>query len=112
MKKIMQFRFVKNGHKLNSPSSLTRDDLTSGTLLYNYGPVSQLGIQAPSGLRFYLNDGGYPIAMGETGIYELDFENIGRIYNLRIDRADLADDSTKLSENSYLVIDIVYEGGN
>ena len=40
MKKIMQFRFVENGHKLNSPSNLTRDDLTSGTLLYNYGPVS------------------------------------------------------------------------
>ena len=71
-----------------------------------------MGIQAPTGLRFYLNDGGHPIAMGETGIYELDFENIGRIYNLKIERSDLADDTTKLSENSYLVIDIVYEGGN
>lgn len=107
MKKIMQFRFVENEHSLNSPLTLTRDDLTSGSLLYKYGPVSQLGIQAPTGFKFYLNDGVSPIRIGETGIYELDLEGIGRIYKLKI----TSDELEKLSAGNYLVIDIVYEGG-
>jgi hypothetical protein len=38
-----------------------------------------LGIQGPDGLKFYLNSSSSPIAIGETGIYELDLEGIGRI---------------------------------
>ena len=112
MKKIMQFRFVGNGHESNSPTLLTRDDLTSGTLFQNYGPVSQLGIQGPPGLRFYLNNGGFPITIGETGIYELDFENVGRIFGIRINREDLSDEDGLVSAEHQLIIDIVYDGGS
>ena len=36
------------------------------------GNFSKLGIQAPAGTQFYINDTSSPIMMGRTGIYELD----------------------------------------
>lgn len=36
------------------------------------GNFSKLGIQAPAGTQFYINDTNSPIMIGRTGIYELD----------------------------------------
>lgn len=110
MRRIAQFRFRGNSNKENYPTTLRQDDLAVGNLFRDYGPVSQLGIQAPPGLRFYLNNSAYPIMVGETGIYELDLENVGRITAIRFEREDLNSFYEKLDPADKLLIDIVYEG--
>lgn len=108
MKQIMQFRYRTDNDSYNSPINLTRDKLASGTLFNGFGPVSQLGIQGPPGLRFYLNDSLYSIMLGETGIYELDLGEVGRINSIRFIANDVDD---LITADHTLLVDIVYEGG-
>lgn len=110
MRRITQFRFRGNSNEENYPTTLRQDDLTVGNLFRDYGPVSQFGIQAPPGLRFYLNNSAYPIMVGETGIYELDLENVGRITAIRFERSDLETFYARPDPADKLLIDIVYEG--
>lgn len=105
MKQIMQFRYYMNNNEYNSPSSLTWDKLASGTLFNDYGPVCQLGIQGPPGLRFYLNNGAHSIMIGQTGIYELDMDNTNRITAIKFHR----EDRDLITESNKLIVDIVYE---
>ena len=85
--------------------------LVSGNIFKNYGAVSKLGIQGEPGLKFYLNNSDFPIMIGETGIYELDLENIGRITAIRFDANDLNNIYTEPDNlTRRLLIDIVYEG--
>ena len=104
----MQFRYYGKDHVSNYPQmNLYYEHLLRGTILRNYGKVSKLGIQARPGTTFYLNSSQNPIVVGATGIYELDFENVGRISAIRF-----AADSLKLNEvnNERIFIDIIYEG--
>lgn len=118
MRRIAQFRFrgswLKNNELFisaeNYPTDLQQDMLVTGNIFRDYGPVSQLGIQAPPGLRFYLNDSTHPIMVGETGIYELDLENVGRITTIRFDKSDLETFYNPDYQADKLLIDIVYEG--
>ena len=110
MKQIMQFRFEGVQHKNNYPQfSDNKNKLTKGNIINDYRLVSQLGIQGPPGLRFYLNKGNDPIIIGKTGIYELDLENIGRIFAIRFNAEDLENLVEK--SDSRLLIDIIYDGG-
>ena len=77
----------------------------------DYKLVSEIGIQAPVGTRFYLNGGTYPITIGKTGIYELDLEGIGRINSIRFNREDIQKSFPTGNIVNRLLIDIVYEGG-
>ena len=106
MKYITQFRYKANNSEENYPATLLQDELCYGNIFKKYGPVSQLGIQGPPGLRFYLNNSSHPIMFGNTGIYELDLENIGRVVAIRFIKEDIEE---LLKENK-LLIDIVYEG--
>jgi hypothetical protein len=85
--------------------------LVVGNLFKDYGMVSHLGIQGPSGLKFYLNNSMHPISIGETGIYELNLENIGRITSIRFDKDSLYGLYNSGNQIDRLIIDIVYEGG-
>lgn len=53
---------------------------------YNYlmafAPVMKLGIQAPMGTQFTLNNSDSIITLDQTGIYELDVESYGQITSL------------------------------
>lgn len=110
MKKIMQFRYYGDGDTRNHPSGLTTTDWSTN-LLKDYGVVSHLGIQAEPGTVFYLNFGGSPIYIGETGIYELDLEGIGRIYGIRFDKDILTSIYTSNpSPDHRVIVDIIYEG--
>lgn len=112
MKKIMQFRYRGEGSKNNFPNyKYYEDALINGNIFKDYGFISQLGIQGPVGLRFYLNSNTNPIMIGETGIYELDLENVGRITSIQFDANDLSKFYTKELQSDQLLIDIVYEGG-
>lgn len=120
MKRIAQFRFRGSWinpdtkelfiHQENYPTNLQQDTLVLGNIFRDYGPVSQLGIQAPPGLRFYLNNSQFPIMVGETGIYELNLENVGRISAIRFDKTDLETFYNSEYQSDKLLIDIVYEG--
>lgn len=48
--------------------------------------------------------------VGETGIYELDLENVGRITSIRFDESDLETFYNSNYQADKLLIDIVYEG--
>lgn len=111
MKRIAQFRYRGDNHPENFPQyEYYTDLLSSGNIFQNYGFVSKLGIQGPDGLKFYLNSSSSPIAIGETGIYELDLEGIGRISAIQFDRTDLETFYTDNPLNDKILIDIVYEG--
>lgn len=135
MKRIAQFRFHGSAfgpdgiwyyHNDNYPADLDRDTLVFGNIFQKLGPVSQLGIQAPPGTRFFLNNSAFPIMVGETGIYELNLEGIGRITAISFNKDDL-DELYKLKVNGdsvvkdnkgnpvwdvadKILIDVVYEG--
>ena len=111
MKKIMQFRYYGAGDPKNYPSELTTDDWIFN-ILRNYGAVSHLGIQGEPGTTFYLNYGSDEIAIGETGIYELDLNGIGRITGLRFNKNKLNElYTTTPGDHHRIIVDIVYEGG-
>lgn len=111
MKRIAQFRYRGEGHSENYPNyEFYTDKLTYGNIFQDYGFVSHLGIQGPVGLRFYLNQSSNPIMIGQTGIYELDLENIGRISAIRFDRTDINNYYTDNPRSDKILIDIVYEG--
>lgn len=112
MKKIMQFRFEGFQNSNNYPRfSDYNAVLTAGNIFNDYQPISQLGIQGPVGLKFYLNNGTYPITIGSTGIYELDLENLGRINSIRFDKNDISNFFPNHNTKNRLLIDIIYEGG-
>ncbi len=131
MKRIMQFRYkgtkstVDNGTYTEAAENYPhfanyRDKLIKGNIFQEYGRVSQLGIQGPIGLCFYLNNSNHPIMIGETGIYELDLEGIGYITSIRFENFSEVDehnlDHHFLREREEddkadrLLIDIIYEG--
>ena len=104
-KNIMQFRYYSEKNKQNYPSNLTRGQLGSGSAFSNYYPITQLGIQALPGTKFYLNNGLTPIVIGATGIYELDLEGLSQINHLKFDLPSLGN---IINQNAYLIVDIVY----
>ena len=112
MKKIMQFRFESFNSANNYPNFTDYNAiLTAGNIFTDYQPISQLGIQGPTGLKFYLNNGAYPITIGSTGIYELNLENLGRINSIRFDKTDISTFFPNGNVKNRLLIDIIYEGG-
>lgn len=105
-KKIMQFRFYSNDNRIqNQPSNISMATLVRGSVFANYLPITQLGIQALPGTKFYLNNSTSPILIGSTGIYELDLEGISAITDLRFDQASL--NAININPNAYLIIDII-----
>lgn len=112
MKKIMQFRYEGPNSANNYPTFANYGaTLSTGNIFDNYKLISQIGIQAPIGLKFYINNGDYPITIGKTGIYELNLENIGRINYIRFDKADIENFFPEDNITNRLLIDIIYEGG-
>lgn len=111
MKKIMQFRYHGPNHPDNYPLfNSYKDMLTVGNIFKDYGPVSHLGIQAPPGVKFYLNGSSSSIMVGDTGIYELELENVGRINSIRFDKNDLVTFYEERQVSDLLIIDMIYEG--
>lgn len=106
-KQIMQFRYYdeNNSGQKNQPRNITRAKLASGSVFSNYFPITQLGIQALPGTKFYLNNGTTPIIIGSTGIYELDLEGLSEITHLAFDASSI--NSIHNNPNAYLIVDII-----
>lgn len=120
-KSIRQFRFygmpikdsngnITNEHtKANYPENLDWERLHNGNIFSDYSAITKLGIQGRPGASFWLNDGQYPIYIGETGIYEIDLEGYGQIFKIQFDSATL-DWYNGDGKGDRLLIDIVFEG--
>ena len=112
---IKQFRFygvgdraVNNYPAYSSPNAYFTA-LTSGNIFQDYGTITKLGIQCRPNTRFRLNESSYDIVVGETGIYEIDLEGYGTIFDIKFNANDLRIyDQEGVTDR--LLIDIVYSG--
>ena len=71
-------------------------------------PAVQIGIQTIPGVKFNLNNSYSPITIGLTGIYELNVDNFTEITSIQFEKESL--DMIDNEEETYLFIDIIYEG--
>lgn len=104
---IKQYRYYKDGSKLNQPQRLTAAELVSGRYFANQ-TIASLGIQTIPGIKFRLNNSPEDsIIIGPSGIYELNI-----LDNYEINGLNFFEDNLKaLIDNSgssaYLIIDVV-----
>ena len=82
--------------------------LLNNNIFEPYAPIIHLGIQGPSGLKFYLNKNKFaPLYVNNSGIFEVNLENtFGLIGSIEFDPINL----NKLLLHRHLIIDILYEG--
>lgn len=107
---IRQYRFYNADNINNSPSGITKSNLTSGSIFFNdagLGAITQLGIQALPGTKFYLNNSATPVIIGFTGIYELDLRSEAEITMLSFEGASL--DRIANTPTAFLIVDAIYE---
>ena len=99
-----------NPHSANNyPENYDWTRLYGGNIFSDYSAITKLGIQGRPGATFYLNDGNYPISIGETGIYEIDLEGYGQIFKIKFDKPTL-DWYDGDGKGDRLLIDIIFEG--
>ena len=85
-KKIMQVRYYGEGNANNYPAKLSASKLKNGSVFTDYLPMCYLKITAPSGVKFYLNNGIHNVAIGESKEFELDLDGVSEITNLIFDK--------------------------
>lgn len=120
--KVKQFRYYNDkssevaADKRNQPTTLdgtttliTSEHYANGDVFGKYFPVTQLGIQALPGTKFYLNGGTSPIIIGTTGIYELDLDSGIQITKITFDAQSIKDIAS--NENAFLLVDVMYDDG-
>lgn len=109
-RKIKQLRYYFDGCPKNAGYT-SMDQYCDETSFSYFAPIEQLGIQSLPGTKFYLNQSLDPIIIGGTGIYELDLRNTTAILSsLRFDKESM--ETIQNLDNGFLIIDLVYTGGN
>lgn len=75
------------------------------------GKIKKLGIQAPSGTKFYLNNSSTEVVIGEVGFYEIDLTgttaDIGSV-RFGVDSINII----KANPSFYLIVDFLIEEGS
>ena len=120
--KVKQFRYYNDKSsevtesKRNQPTTLdgtttliTSEHYVNGDVFGKHFPVTQLGIQALPGTKFYLNEAVDPVIIGATGIYELDLTNGIQISKISFDPKSM--EIIKNNDNAFLIVDIIYDDG-
>ena len=90
-------------------SGITRDGLITGEAFNNYMPLSQLGIRALPGTKFYINGNSNPVIVGFIGLFEIDLTNGGSITELRFSEKSIQ--AIEANDSAYLIIDMLGMGG-
>lgn len=107
---IRQYRFYQSDDSRNYPTTVTPARLVSGSIFFQdseLGAITQLGIQALPGTKFYLNNSLTPVIIGFTGIYEIELDSGAEITGLKFDYNSI---NTINSINSaFLIVDAIYE---
>lgn len=107
MQKFQQIIYHNENSDQNFPIGISKNDLVSGRI-FQGRIFSQLGIQAPPGTKFYINNGTNPVIIGYTGLFQIDLTTGCFITKLCFDKDSI--DFIKLNDELYLIIDMVYEG--
>ena len=120
--KVKQFRYYNDKSsevtesKRKQPTTLdgtttliTSEHYVNGDVFGKHFPVTQLGIQALPGTKFYLNEAVDPVIIGATGIYELDLTNGIQISKITFDPKSM--EIIKNNDNAFLIVDIIYDDG-
>lgn len=113
-KQIMQFRYYGEDNQNNQPNTksnkIKKTNLISGIVFNEYFPISYLKIQtSQEDLKFYLNNSISSVQVGANGIYEIDLDGITILSKINFDKSSL---ESLISNNGYLIIDIIYEKEN
>lgn len=95
---------------MNNPSNLSDQDLISGRVFEEYTPLSQLGVQAPPGTKFYINGNENPVIIGFTGLFDIDLNKGGSINEISFDRQSLS--YIKSNDSAMLIIDMAFWVGD
>ena len=110
-KKVVQIRYYGPKNKKNFPNQDNLNTgLLNGTVFVDYLPICQLGVQGMPGTEFYLNGATSGVIVGNTGIYELNVENLVEISGMKISKQTL-DNIDNANGNQYIIIDLLYEDG-
>ena len=108
MQRFQQIVYYNDTHPENNfPANIVASDLTEGRM-FEGRTFSQLGIQAPPGTKFYVNNGANPVIVGYTGLFQIDLTTGCSITNLHF-----APDSLQFindNDNLYLIVDMAFEG--
>lgn len=72
-------------------------------------PLTQLGIQAPPGTKFYLNGNTNPVIVGFTGLFDIDLTQGGSIISLSFDSDSIKE--IQQNDSAFLIVDMAYLGG-
>lgn len=113
-KYLKQYRYFGDNNTDNYPSGLegiTQDKLISGSIFFdgnNLHSISELGIQAYPGTKFFLNDSTDYILIGSSGRYELSLSENYEITTLRFDEDSIR--NAPWDSSAYLIVDVVYNG--
>lgn len=103
IREIAQYRYYGSS---NPDNNITLNQLTGAdeNSPLNNKNILQLGIQAPSGVRFWLNGDteNSGIVINSTNIYELNVDGMTIITSVNFDR-------NTINTATKLIIDIVYE---
>ena len=111
-KSFKQLIYCNNESKRNYPLTLTDSFLINSDSFLAYYPIIQLGVQAPPGTKFYINDNADPVIVGQTGLFDLDLTNSATISALRFDNESIQ--RIMANDSNILIIDMLYlqeEGG-
>lgn len=107
--KIKQYRFYASNDTKNQPTGADMKSFSNGQIFQATTPITQLGVQALPGTKFYLNEGIEPVIIGSTGIYELDLNNATEISALSFDWSSLQ--TIASNPSAFLIVDILYDDG-
>ena len=116
--KIAQFRYYgsKNSNNYSPFAEVNSEDfnfdnaLTNGKAFQDCVPIYKIGIQTFPGATIHFNKNTYPVMVGKTGIFELELDDNIKISSINIDVNTI--DMINKVDNYYLIIDVIYEGGN
>lgn len=107
--KIMQIRYYGINSSKNSDTNLKEKLIKEmiGKDGIIPSPIVSLGIQTSlPGLQFYINNSERPVIVGVSGIYELNLNDLNKIYSLIFSEASIG----AIDNGShYLIIDVLYE---
>lgn len=93
-------------------NTTTQANLISGAAFEGYGPIFQLGIQAPPGTKVYLNHNIQPVIIGHTGLFDIDLSNTDQyIQSIAFDQNSILN-LVESNPSNYIIVDMCCGGGN
>lgn len=107
--KFRQFRYFGDNSSRNNIDTV---GLTTGIpFTEEVQIITQLGIRALPGTKFYINNNSEPVIIGFLGVFELDFTGKGSITHLEFDPESVSAINENL-HGGYIIVDILGDGGD